>query len=176
MKTKARKFIDKDVVGFAAFDNGVVLKVNQNDVCEAIDDDGVAAVYLYLDELNFLMDEVYTNSPDEPAPEYLSAPYQQFIDTQFKEGSKVFCTNSAVPEQALVLLDGDSVSDCPIAKRNRAFVYISLETLHKVQKTLISSIEKKEQAKAFDKAFQDATGCKIVIAKDSNKRMLQRVV
>ena len=31
MKTKARKFIDKDVVGFAAFDNGVVLKVNQND-------------------------------------------------------------------------------------------------------------------------------------------------
>lgn len=175
MQVKKAKFQDKDVVGFNAFDNGVVLKINQSSVLDAIDDYGVVALYLYLAEINFLVNEVYTNSPDESAPENLSTSYAEFVSRQEEDSSKLFCTNSAVLDQALILMDGKSVSECPIAKRNRAYVFISLETLHKAQNSLTKEIDRREQNKTFEKAFAAATGYRITVAKDSNKRVLQQV-
>ena len=67
------KFSDKDICGFSAFDNGVVLKVNQSSLLDSVDGDDKVAIYLYLNEVNGLMDAVYGDSPDESAPELPSA-------------------------------------------------------------------------------------------------------
>ncbi|WP_338853765.1 hypothetical protein WE348_21185 (plasmid) [Alteromonas macleodii] len=156
------KFIDKDICGSSAFDNGVVLKVNQSSLLDAVDADDKVAIYLYLDEVNELMDAVYGDSPDEPAPELPEAFHQ-------------LSTNAAELTQSMVVMYGSAVRDCPVAKRNRAYVFIGLDTLHKIKKKLDGEIERREQVKAFDAAFTAMTGCRLGVASDSNKRVLQRV-
>lgn len=153
------KFQDNDICGFAAYDNGVVLKVKQQNLLDAADADDKVAVYLYLDEVNVLMDAVYGDSPDEPAPE-------------LPEAFDCFTTNSAELNQSMLVLNGSVVRDCPIAKRNRAFVFLSLETLHSIKKKLDGEIERRGQVKAFDEAFAAMTGYKMAVASDSNRRIL----
>lgn len=150
------KFQDNDICGFAAYDNGVVLKLKQQKLLDESDADDKVAVYLYLNEVNILMDAVYGDSPDEPAPE-------------LPEAFDCFTTNSAELTQSMLILNGSAVRDCPIAKRNRAFVFLGLEKLHKIKKRLDDEIKRRDQVKAFDEAFTAMTGCKMTVAADSNR-------
>lgn len=134
------KFNDKDIRGFEPFDDGVLLKVDQQKVLDAVDAENKVAIYLYRDEVKALMDSVYRDSPDEPAPE-IPAAFHEFV------------TNSGDLNQALVVLNADAVRDCPLAKRNQSFVFISLDVLHRIKTKLDATIEHRKQTDAFDLAF-----------------------
>lgn len=156
------KFKDRDICSFQAFANGVVLKVNQDSVLDAVDGKDKVAVYLYLDEINALLRAIDEDSPDESAPA---------LPTAFDS----YSINSADRQQSLVVMNANAVRNCPIAKRNRAFVFLGMDNLATIKRRLDSELERQEQIKAFDEAFIAATGCKLVLAADSNKRVMQPV-
>lgn len=153
------KFQDPDVCGFQAFDNGVVLKINQENVLDAVDGADKVAVYLYLDEINTMIQAVDEDSPDEPAPE---------LPVAFDS----FSVNAADRQQSLLIMNASAVRDCPVAKRNRAFVFVGLDSLHEIKDRLDGELERQDQIKAFDEAFTAMTGCKLVMKPDSMQRVM----
>lgn len=131
------RFKDRDVCSFQAFANGVVLKINQENVLDAVDGKGKVAVYLYLNEINALLKAIDEDSPDESAPE---------LPVAFDS----YSINSADRQQSLVVMNASAVRNCPIAKRNRAFVFLGLDVLSKIKRRLDGELERQDQIKAVE--------------------------
>ncbi len=138
------QFTDKDICGFTAYDNGVVLKANLPSLPDSADDDDKVAIHLYLNEVNELMDAVNRASPDESAPELPLALNQ-------------ISTNSPALNMSTVVMNGTAVRNNPTTKRNRAYVFISSETLREIKSKLNEETERRNQIRVFDDAFKAMT-------------------
>ena len=134
------KFKDKDITGHKVFSNGVVLKLNQDNVLDSADDEDNVAIYLYINEVNALIGSSSATSAVQAVHELPVA----FVG---------FVSNSADLQESTVVLNAAAVRDCPTAKRNRAFVFIALSDLKKIKTKLDTELKRNEQIRAFDKTF-----------------------